>query len=147
MKNVKVLLLAVVFLLACSLCVSAEHMPSGGKGNRLTGHQGNHHFDRDDMRGDRDSFHRRQLRYFDYPLYYGLPYDYSTNEYDAYPGILTLADIIRMTRLGFADTRIIEVIRGTGSAFDLTPEDEGYLRAQGVSPVAIDCMDSTAPGR
>lgn len=56
---------------------------------------------------------------------------------------ITKADVIDWTREGLRDDVIIDRIQRSGTIFDLTADDEAYLRDQGVSRSVIDAMKAT----
>ena len=52
-------------------------------------------------------------------------------------GFVTMDEVVAMERAGFADDKIIERLRATGQVFELTTEQQSYLRARGVSDNVI----------
>ena len=46
-------------------------------------------------------------------------------------------EVVAMERAGFSDEKIIERLRATGQVFELTSEQQSYLRARGVSDNVI----------
>ncbi len=52
-------------------------------------------------------------------------------------GFVTMDEVVAMERAGFSDDKIIERLRATGQVFELTTEQQSYLRARGVSDNVI----------
>jgi len=52
-------------------------------------------------------------------------------------GFVTMDEVVAMERAGFSDEKIIERLRATGQVFELTTEQQSYLRARGVSDNVI----------
>lgn len=52
-------------------------------------------------------------------------------------GFVTMDEVVAMERAGFSDDKIIERLRATGQVFELTAEQQSYLRARGVSDNVI----------
>ena len=52
-------------------------------------------------------------------------------------GFVTMDEVVAMERAGFSDDKILERLRATGQVFELTSEQQSYLRARGVSDNVI----------
>lgn len=52
-------------------------------------------------------------------------------------GFVTMDEVVAMERAGFSDEKIIERLRATGQVFELTTEQQSYLRSRGVSDNVI----------
>ena len=52
-------------------------------------------------------------------------------------GFVTMDEVVAMERAGFSDEKILERLRATGQVFELTTEQQSYLRARGVSDNVI----------
>src|SRR5690349_11974249 len=52
-------------------------------------------------------------------------------------GFVTMDEVAAMRRAGIADDQILERMRATGQVFELTPEQQSYLRSNGVDDYVI----------
>ncbi|HZV34671.1 MAG TPA: hypothetical protein VFB72_08880 [Verrucomicrobiae bacterium] len=57
-------------------------------------------------------------------------------------GFVTLDEVVAMKQAGLTDDQMIARLRATGQVFELTPQQENYLRSQGVSSFVINQMES-----
>jgi len=48
-------------------------------------------------------------------------------------GFVTMDEIIAMRRAGLSDRTLLERLRATGQIFEITPQQQQYLRSQGIS--------------
>ena len=55
-------------------------------------------------------------------------------------GFVTMDEVIAMRGANFSDQQILERLRATGQVFELTPEQQSYLREQGISQYVVDQM-------
>jgi PAS domain-containing protein len=55
-------------------------------------------------------------------------------------GFVTLDEVIALEKAGFTDEEIVQRLRATDQIFELTPEQERRLTAQGVSPQVVEQM-------
>jgi hypothetical protein len=55
-------------------------------------------------------------------------------------GFVTMDEVVAMRRAGVPDQTILERLRATGQVFELNPEQQQYLRNQGVSDYVIGQM-------
>jgi len=53
-------------------------------------------------------------------------------------GFVTMDEVVAMKQAGFPDQQILDKMRATGQVFELTPEQQAYLRNNGVSQYIID---------
>ena len=53
-------------------------------------------------------------------------------------GFVTMDEVVAMKMAGFPDQQILDKMRATGQVFELTPEQQAYLRNNGVSQYVID---------
>ena len=53
-------------------------------------------------------------------------------------GFVTMDEVVAMKRAGFPDQQILERMRATGQVFELTPQQQDYLRTNGLDPYVID---------
>lgn len=52
-------------------------------------------------------------------------------------GFVTMDEVVAMERAGFSDEKMIDRLRATGQIFELTAEQNNYLRSRGVSENVI----------
>ena len=52
-------------------------------------------------------------------------------------GFVTMDEIVAMRQAGLSDQQMVERLRATGQVFELTPEQQTYLRNQGVSDYVL----------
>ena len=50
-------------------------------------------------------------------------------------GFVTMDEVVAMRQAGLGDAQMLERLRATGQVFELTPQQQDYLRANGVNPV------------
>ena len=55
-------------------------------------------------------------------------------------GFVTLDEVIAMEQAGLSDDEMIQRLRATGQIFDLSQEQQNYLRDRGVSNVVIETL-------
>ncbi|HZR16302.1 MAG TPA: glycine zipper domain-containing protein [Verrucomicrobiae bacterium] len=53
-------------------------------------------------------------------------------------GFVTMDEVVAMRQAGLADQQILDRMRATGQVFELTPEQQSYLRTNGVDQFVID---------
>jgi hypothetical protein len=56
-------------------------------------------------------------------------------------GFVTMDEVVALERSGLTDQQMIARLEQTGQVFELTPEQEDYLRSNGVSNNVISQMD------
>ena len=64
-------------------------------------------------------------------------------------GFVTMDEVVAMKRAGFSDSQILDKMRATGQVFELTPEQQAYLRSNGVDEdviVQIPQLNTAQPG-
>ena len=52
-------------------------------------------------------------------------------------GFVTMDEVVAMRQAGFSDQQMLDRIRATGQVFELTPDQESYLRSNGVDSYVI----------
>ncbi|MBC8096044.1 MAG: glycine zipper 2TM domain-containing protein [Akkermansiaceae bacterium] len=57
-------------------------------------------------------------------------------------GFVTLDEVVALEQAGLSDQQMINRLRATGQVFELTDEQQEYLRAQGVSRTVVNQMDN-----
>ena len=55
-------------------------------------------------------------------------------------GFVTMDEVVAMRQAGLGDAQMLERLRATGQVFELTPQQQDYLRANGVNQYLIDQM-------
>lgn len=55
-------------------------------------------------------------------------------------GFVTMDEVVAMRQAGLSDQQILERMRATGQVFELTPDQQAYLRNNGVDQYVIDQM-------
>ncbi|MFW6033378.1 MAG: hypothetical protein ACOCTI_08405, partial [Phycisphaeraceae bacterium] len=55
---------------------------------------------------------------------------------------VTIDEIVAMEQAGISDAEMIDRLQATGQVFDLSPSQEDYLLAQGVSPSVVNQLRS-----
>ncbi len=55
-------------------------------------------------------------------------------------GFVTLDEVVALRAAGFSDQQMLDRLAGTSQVFELTPEQQRYLRDHGVSQHVIDAM-------
>jgi hypothetical protein len=60
-------------------------------------------------------------------------------------GYVTMDEVVAMRKAGFSDAEMTDRLRRTGMFFDLTPQQQSYLRENGVSQYVIDEMQRMNP--
>jgi glycine zipper 2TM protein len=55
-------------------------------------------------------------------------------------GFVTMDEVVAMRQAGLSDQTMLERLRATGQVFELTPEQQNYLREHGVSDYVISQM-------
>jgi hypothetical protein len=55
-------------------------------------------------------------------------------------GFVTMDEVAAMRQAGLSDQQMLEKMRATGQVFELTAQQQDYLRSQGVSQYVIDQM-------
>ncbi len=53
-------------------------------------------------------------------------------------GFVTMDEVVAMKQAGFSDQQILQKMQATGQVFELTPEQQNYLRTNGVDQYVID---------
>jgi len=53
-------------------------------------------------------------------------------------GFVTMDEVVAMKQAGFSDQQILDKMRSTGQVFELSPDQQNYLRTNGVSQSVID---------
>ncbi len=53
-------------------------------------------------------------------------------------GFVTMDEVVAMKRAGFSDQQILDKMRATGQVFELSPDQQNYLRSNGVDQYVID---------
>ncbi len=53
-------------------------------------------------------------------------------------GFVTMDEVVAMKQAGLSDQQILDKMRATGQVFELTPEQQNYLRTNGVDQYVID---------
>ena len=53
-------------------------------------------------------------------------------------GFVTMDEVAAMKRAGFSDQQILDRMRATGQVFELTPQQQDYLRNNGIDQFVID---------
>ncbi len=56
-------------------------------------------------------------------------------------GFVTMDEVVAMKRAGLSDQEMVDKLRRTGQVFELTPEQQNYLRTNGVSDYVIGQMN------
>jgi hypothetical protein len=62
-------------------------------------------------------------------------------------GFVTMDEVMAMKQAGFSDQQILEKMRATGQVFELTPQQQDYLRRNGVDQYVIDPKSSPKRAR
>lgn len=57
-------------------------------------------------------------------------------------GFVTMDEVVAMKRAGLSDQQMLQRLQATGQVFELTPDQQAYLRNNGVSQYVIDQMPS-----
>ncbi len=52
-------------------------------------------------------------------------------------GFVTMDEVVAMKQAGFSDNEILQKMQATGQVFELTPEQQNYLRTNGVDETVI----------
>lgn len=52
-------------------------------------------------------------------------------------GFVTMDEVVAMKQAGFSDAQMLEKMRAAGQVFELTPEQQNYLRSNGVDDYVI----------
>ncbi len=57
-------------------------------------------------------------------------------------GFVTMDEVVAMKQAGFSDQEILSKMQATGQVFELTPEQQNYLRSNGVDQYVVDQIPS-----
>ena len=56
-------------------------------------------------------------------------------------GFVTLDEVIALDQAGYSDQQIVSRLEATGQVFELTSEQQEYLKEEGVSPTVVSSME------
>jgi hypothetical protein len=57
-------------------------------------------------------------------------------------GYVTLDEVVAMRHAGVSDSQMVQRLQATGEVFTLNPDQQNYLRSQGVSDYVINQMQT-----